>query len=344
MKKNKNILTRKNILMFSPFFLTVINLPFLYYLKYSNQDLPLNDFRISYIGNLIDLFFSAVLLIALIIFAFHKKTTYKPGIIFPYAIASTVLLILAALSDKILFPLPNIYILDHPLSKVITGFIYSAYIFIIFFQIMIIWQIIFGAFQLIRLRAFFNSTLLMICLLIFTFLYIHLNAGTNKLYEIKKGQLNVAVVLGAAVWSHNSVSPSHAARIDKAVELYKKGIVNKIQLTGGNTPGKLSEAEVAFDYIKPQKINPANIWMEKHTSSTIEQVKYIKDSLMTKYNISHILIVSDGYHLIRVREICRFFNIKTYLVASGLKLSLEHKLFYDLRESIALSVFWLFGI
>lgn len=344
MKRNKNILSRKGFVIFFTIFLTLTNLLFLYYLKYTNQDLPLSDFRISYIGNLIDLFFSTVLVIALIIFSFYKKTSYKHGIILPYAIGGTVLLILAALSDKVSFPLPNIYILDHPLSKVITGFVYSAYQFMIFFQIMIIWQIIFGAIQLIRLRAFFNSTLLMISLLIFTFLYIHFDAIPKELYPIKKGQLNVAVVLGAAVWSHNSVSPSHAARIDKAVELYKKGIVNKIQLTGGNTPGKLSEAEVAFDYIKPQKINPANILMEKHTSSTIEQVKYIKDSLLTKYNISHILIVSDGYHLTRVKEICRFFHIKPYLAASGLKLSLEHKLFYNLRESIALSVFWLFGI
>ncbi len=344
MKKNKKILSQKGFIIFLPIFLAIINLLFIYYLKYTNQDLPLSDFRISYIGNLIDLFFTSVLVIALVIFAFHKKTAYKPRIILPYAIATTILLILAALSDKVSLPLPNIYILDHPLGKVITGFVFLAYQFMIFFQIMIIWQIIFGAIQLIRLRAFFNSTFLMISLLVFTFLYIHLDAGYKELYPIKKGQLNVAVVLGAAVWSHNSVSPSHAARIDKAVELYKKGIVNKILLTGGNTPGKLSEAEVAFDYIKPQKINPANIWMEKHTSSTIEQVKYIKDSLLTKYDIDHILIVSDGYHLTRVREICRFYHIKSYLAASGLKLSLEHKLFYNLRESIALSVFWLFGI
>ncbi|MHB1685800.1 MAG: YdcF family protein [Ignavibacteriaceae bacterium] len=328
---------------FSIFF-NVADLLFLFFLKYKNQNLPLKDFRIMYIGNLLDLLFSSVLIIALLIYALQKGKNYKPKMLLTYTIITSIILLLAALSTRVDLPLPNIYVLDHPLKKVAVGVIFSLYQFSIFLQIMLIWQIIFGAKELIGLRAFINSFVLTFVLLAIAFFYNHFKIGSGESYAVKKNQTNVAVVLGAAVWSHNSVSPSLAARVDKAVELYKKGIVNKIQLTGGNAPGELSEAEVAYDYMKPQNINHSDIWLETKTASTLEQVKFVKDSLLAKKNISHIIIVSDGYHLTRVREICKFFHIKTFVSASGLDLSTEHKLYYKLRESIALTVFWLFAL
>ncbi len=344
MKKKKLIFSSKSFVTSFAILFTIIDLLFLFYLKYENQSLPLKNFKLLYIGNLLDLFFSSLLVVALLVYAFQKGKNYKPGMIFNYTIITTGILLLAALSTKIKLPLPDIYVLDHPLNKVVIGLIFSLYQFAIFMQIMLIWQIVFGAKELILLRSFFNSFLIVIGLLAITFFYIHFTIGSHETYLVKKSQTNVAVVLGAAVWSHNSVSPSLAARVDKAVQLYRKGIVNKILLTGGNAPGELSEAEVAFDYMKPQRINTEDIWLEKKTSSTIEQIKFIKDSLLTKRNINHIVIVSDGYHLTRVREICKFFHVKSYLSASGLNLSIEHKLYYKLRESVALAVFWLFAI
>jgi vancomycin permeability regulator SanA len=344
MHVKRKILFSKSFVITLAIFFTIADLLFLFFIKYNNQDLPLKDFRLMYIGNLLDLLFSALLILALIIYSFQKGKSYKPKILMTYTIITSAILLLAFLSTRIDLPLPNIYVLDHPFKKVIIGVLFSIYQFFIFLQIMFIWQIIFGAKELIFLRAFINSFVLVFVLLAFAFFYIHLSLGRNENFPFKRDQTNVAVVLGAAVWSHNSVSPSLAARVDKAVELYKKGIINRIQFTGGNAPGELSEAEVAFDYIKPQNINLRDLWLEKKTASTLEQIKFIKDSLLVKKNISHIVIVSDGYHLTRVKEICKFFHIKTYVSASDLDLSTEHKLYYKLRESIALTVFWLFAL
>lgn len=344
MRAKKKILSSKSFTISFAIILTLADLLFLIFIKYHDQDLPLSDFRLMYIGNLLDFIFSAILILALLIYSFQKGKNYKPGVILTYTILTSIILILAVLSTRIDLHLPNIYILDHPLKKVVTGILFSIYQFLIFLQIMLIWQLIFGAKELIFLRAFIDSFALTFILLSISFFYIHFNLGLKEKFPFKKNQTNVAVVLGAAVWSHNSVSPSLASRVDKAVELYKKGIVNKIQFTGGNAPGELSEAEVARDYVKPQGINPHNLWLEKETNSTLEQVKFIKDSLLAKKNVSHIVIVSDGYHLTRVKEICKFFHINTYVSASGLDLSVEHKLYYRLRESVALTVFWLFAL
>src|SRR5664280_3415396 len=92
----------------------------------------------------------------------------------------------------------------------------------------------------------------------------------------------VAVVLGAAVWSNNVPSPMLASRAEKAYELYKMGYVNKIQVTGGNAPGELSEAEVASLYLKQRGVDANDIWIEKKSTNTAEQVRYVKEELINK--------------------------------------------------------------
>jgi uncharacterized SAM-binding protein YcdF (DUF218 family) len=86
------------------------------------------------------------------------------------------------------------------------------------------------------------------------------------------------------------------------------------------------------------------VWRETNTTSTAEQVRFIRDQIFTKKNIGMVIIVSDSYHLTRVREMCKFYKIRTELAASDLKLNFQHNLYYKMKESIALLVFWLFAL
>jgi vancomycin permeability regulator SanA len=214
----------------------------------------------------------------------------------------------------------------------------------LFLFITILWLNIVSRRELIILRSIVNSVALTMLLLAGTFIYININKDEGKKFTPVKNSTNVAVVLGAAVWSHNSPSPSLSARADKAVELYKNGIVNKIQVTGSNAPGEMSESDVAFYYIKLANIDTSVVWRENNTVSTAEQIRYIRDNISTKENMGRIIIVSDSYHLTRVHEMCKFYKIKAELAASDLKLSLQHNLYYKLKESIALLVFWFFAL
>ena len=76
----------------------------------------------------------------------------------------------------------------------------------------------------------------MILLLIVSFIYIIGKESTFDENQITVSNNNVAVVLGAAVWSNSQPSPSLAARVDKALVLLEKGKVNSIYLTGSNAP------------------------------------------------------------------------------------------------------------
>ncbi len=101
---------------------------------------------------------------------------------------------------------------------------------------------------------------------------------------------------------------------------------------------------MAYKYLKSENVNPNDVWLEKNTTSTLEQIKFIKDSLIQKKKVKNLIIVSDSYHLTRVKEICKFYNIKTKVAASDLQLSFSGKIYNKLRESIALLVFWFFAL
>lgn len=154
---------------------------------------------------------------------------------------------------------------------------------------------------------------------------------------------DVAVVLGAAVWTDRP-SPSLAARVDKAVKLYNEGVVNIIQLTGSNAPGEMSEAQVAYKYLLTKNISDPDVWIEDRTTSTNEQIFYIKNSLMVKENIGIIIIVSDAYHLKRVKEICNFYHLNVEVASSDLEIGFEDLFYHKLKETIAILVFWFFAL
>jgi vancomycin permeability regulator SanA len=322
----------------------LLDLLFLIYTKYENQGLAVSRFNLFFLGNILNLFFTLVAILGVILYSFVKKPVFSPLFMLSFAVLLSLALVAAAMSTRVVLPLPNVYFLDHPLQKIAEGALFSFYQYLLFLFISIIWFNLIGRRELILLRSIVNSVALVMLLLAATFVYINLKKYEGNNFKPVKNATNVAVVLGAAVWAHNSPSPSLAARADKAVELFRKGIVNKILVTGSNAPGQMTEADVAFYYIKLANVDTSAIWRESNTSSTAEQVRYVRDRIFTKKNIGRVIIVSDSYHLTRIHEMCKFYKINTELAASDLKLNFQHNLYYKMKESIALLVFWFFAL
>ena len=341
--KAKNIKNKWKLLSVI-IFVIILDLFFLYYVKYKNQGLPLNYFNFAFIGNLLNLLFTAILITGIVLYSFSKKNIYNPGLLIFYTSVMTLILLFSEFYSLAKIPIPNYYILEHPLKEVLKGLIFSLYQLVQFIFISVVWLSFLGRKELLILRAVINSIVLTTAVLLIAFLYLSFNVE-SKLVKIQAGNSPcVGVVMGAAVWSNNRPSPSLAARADRGAELYKDGIISKIQLTGGHAPGELSEAEVAFDYLKAKDINPADIWIEKRTASTSDQIKFIKNDLIQAKHLKDIIIISDSYHLARIKEICNFYKIKAQFAASEMNLSIDKRIYYKIRESIALIVFWLFAL
>jgi vancomycin permeability regulator SanA len=320
----------------------IINLAFLYFIKYQNQHLSLTEFSLSNFGNITNLFLSISLITGVLITIFRKSIKFDLKSFLPFFIFNQIVLLTIYISSLVLLPFNTMYYLGQTGNRLFIAFLFTLYLFSYSVTIFIIWLNIIQVKSIIILRSLFNSALLMLLILTFVFLFV-LKKENGIKDSVVKNQNNIAVVLGAAVWSNNKPSPSLAGRVDKAVLLYKQNKISKIYLTGSNAPGELSESEVALKYILAKGLDKSNIILEKETTSTNEQIEYIRKKLLLNED-QNVLVISDSYHLVRVLEISKFHNIKVQVVPSDLAQSFEQALYNNLRESLALTVFWFFAI
>ena len=159
-----------------------------------------------------------------------------------------------------------------------------------------------------------------------------------------KKTVDAGTVLGAAVWGGNRPSPVLRERINKGYELYEAGIIKNIILTGGGAPGEMTEAEVSKKELLKKGVPERNIFIENKSNSTLEQIQYLNNNLYKKNNWKDIVIISDNFHLLRTKQICKFFGVNAYTVASETPLSTESSFNFCIKESFAVILFWLFGI
>jgi vancomycin permeability regulator SanA len=186
---------------------------------------------------------------------------------------------------------------------------------------------------------------MLVLFLILILIYIDNVSYASGRWILNKSHKNIAVVLGAAVWSGNIPSPTLSARVDKALELLEQGFVGKIVLTGGKAPGELPESEVAYEYSRVKGVDTSKVIKENLTSSTADQVKWIKNNLLTDIDSAgEIILISDAYHLPRAIEISKFYKLDIKVAESVHKQDFKDKIITKIRESIALFNFWNFAL
>ena len=184
------------------------------------------------------------------------------------------------------------------------------------------------------------STVFLLILLI----WINLYKDDRAYLEGGKSKLDAGIVLGAAVWGGNRPSPVLRERINKGYELIKQGTIKYIVLTGGGSPGEMTESEVAKNELLKKGISEKNIFAENKSNSTLEQITYLYRNLYKKNNWQSVALITDNFHLPRSEQICRFYGINSFSVASDTPLSTESGFYFSIKESFALILFWLFGI
>ncbi|MEN8192854.1 MAG: YdcF family protein [Bacteroidota bacterium] len=314
-------------------------------MKYDLNAISIRYFSISSIGNLIPIVLESIFLILVIALTFLKEDISISNKIFLFSLSTISLILLFAgyLHHKFDFiNISNEYILGYAADKIITGISLSLGFFIHLFLLILLFNLFFIQTFLLYIR----STLMTIAILVIIFVavFIFTTVQNFKEIDVKAGSNNVAVVLGAAVWHHDQPSPIFKGRIEKANHLYRDKIVYKIQLCGGNAPGEVSEAEAAQNYANSLGIKRYSLLIEDKTSTTAEQIKFIKNTLSPNPNYNEIFVISDQFHLSRVMEICKFFNVKATGVQSNYQINWEKLLYYRTRETVALINFWIFAL
>ena len=119
-------------------------------------------------------------------------------------------------------------------------------------------------------------------------------------------------VFGAAEYDGRP-SPVFHARLDHAADLYQRGIAPLVITLGGGgdrDSGK-SEGGVGRDYLLARGVPLENIIAETTSVDTEQQVHRLA-SIARDHNLRHLVVVSDGTHMFRIRALCDDAGLDVY--------------------------------
>ncbi len=121
---------------------------------------------------------------------------------------------------------------------------------------------------------------------------------------------DVIIVLGAAEY-HGNPSPVLQARLNHALKLYLQHDAPYIMTTGGaGGDPDFTEAEVGRDYLVQHGVQSEAILTEE--GSTTAQSLEAAAETMHRMNLHACVVVSDGYHIYRVKRLMQAKQIKVY--------------------------------
>jgi uncharacterized SAM-binding protein YcdF (DUF218 family) len=119
------------------------------------------------------------------------------------------------------------------------------------------------------------------------------------------------VVLGAAQYAGRP-SPVLRARLDHALELWNRHLASLLILTGGTGEGDTtSEAAVGRAYVRRRGVPDSAIVEENAGRTTSESMRAVAGMLEVR-GLQTALLVSDPFHMLRLRILARRFGITPY--------------------------------
>ncbi|MBV9761038.1 MAG: YdcF family protein [Acidobacteriaceae bacterium] len=122
---------------------------------------------------------------------------------------------------------------------------------------------------------------------------------------------DVILVLGAAEY-RGKPSPVLRARLDHALALYDRGLAPYILTTGGAGGDPVyTEGEVGRAYLTENGVPSEAILVEPQGRTTGQSVDAAAE-IMRSTNLHSCIVVSDGYHIYRVKRLLEAQHIKVY--------------------------------
>ncbi len=153
------------------------------------------------------------------------------------------------------------------------------------------------------------------------------------------GPVDAAVVLGSMVGLDGAPSPRLAARLDKAVDLYRQGLFDTIIVSGGFAPEGYDEATVMRDYLVARGVPSEKILVDSQGYNTAETAKYCAAS-MKMHGLGSFMVVTQYFHIPRSRLAMHLHGVENVRSAHADFFEI-HDLYSILREMAAIPFYLL---
>ena len=148
---------------------------------------------------------------------------------------------------------------------------------------------------------------------------------------------DAVVVLGAAQYN-GQPSPVLRDRLDHALALYEAGLAAHIVVTGGRQAGDVfTEATTGYNYLRDRGVPDEALLKEVGGKNTYESLA-ASARFLRERDLTDIVLVTDGYHALRVRSIAEDLGLRAEVSPTDTRLSRAGELRQLLRETAAVSV------
>jgi len=159
-------------------------------------------------------------------------------------------------------------------------------------------------------RAVGNLIVLAISVLIIYVAYIAIRIEQQSLRD-EAQPADVIIVLGAAEY-RGRPSPVLRARLDHALDLYRRGLAPRILTTGGAGGDPIfTEGDVGRSYLVNRGVPSESIVVEPEGESTVYSIA-ASSEILRRMGLQSAIVVSDGYHIYRVKKMLQANGLKVY--------------------------------
>lgn len=142
--------------------------------------------------------------------------------------------------------------------------------------------------------------------------------------------IDYILILGAGINADGTPSPMLKERLDTGIELYKKGVADKIIVSGDHLKEDHDEVNTMKNYMATNGVPSDSIYMDHAGISTYDSLYRAKNF----YSAKNLLIVTQEYHLYRSLYIGKKLGLEAHGV-SATKTIYNGQIYRDFREFLA---------
>lgn len=145
----------------------------------------------------------------------------------------------------------------------------------------------------------------------------------------------VAIVFGAGVTPNGEPSLMLADRVEAAVELYRRGKVGRLLMSGDNGQPDYDEVTVMKHYAVERGVPADRVNLDYAGFRTYDSCYRAR----VVFGVTKAILVTQGYHLPRALYLAKAVGIEAVGLKAG-RDSYPRQSYYDARELSALTVAW----
>lgn len=190
------------------------------------------------------------------------------------------------------------------------------------------------SFKLAKYLPVIFISLLVAAILSFIFINEYVKSSTENFIISADEALTInpdcILVLGAGVRSDGSPSPMLQDRLITGIELYKKGVSDRLLMSGDHTTKGYDEVNVMKSYAISEGIPSEHIFMDHAGISTYDSIYRAKEI----FQADKVVIITQKYHLYRALYIAQSLGVEAYGLSSDVRIYAGQDM-RELREKAA---------